>query len=141
MSSITNKALVIAVGIFVTIAITSGILLTISKMRDIYQDVYQTDISLSNKFSEFDQYDGTEKTGLEVANTLNKYRDGNYYSDYTVTVEINGSDIYGSVYGSTSSYWSDKTARLENGDYSAIFSSTVIINDSAAEVTITFTKE
>ncbi len=140
MSSITNKALVIAVGIFVTIAITSGILLTIGKMRDIYQDVYQTDISLSNRFSEFDEYDGTEKTGLEVANTLNKYQDGNYYSDYEVNVKVIGSDKNGMSYASNTFDWSDKTERIKNGDYSAKFTSAVNVDDSKAEVTITFTK-
>ncbi len=132
MSSITNKALVIAVGIFVTIAITSGILLTIGKMRDIYQNVYQTDISLSNKFSEFDEYDGTEKTGLEVANTLNKYQAGNYYSDYNVTVSVN--------VGVDKDWWADKEERIKDGTYSDIFTSTVTVDDSAAKVYITFTK-
>ena len=47
MDSITNKALIIAVGIFITISITSGILFVINAMRDVYQDVYQTDISLT----------------------------------------------------------------------------------------------
>lgn len=83
MDAITNKALVIAVGIFITIAITSAILITIDQMKNVYSSVYETDITISNGFQEFDEYDNTEKTGVDLINTLNKY-----YNNSNVNVTV-----------------------------------------------------
>lgn len=88
MDNITNKALIIAVGIFVTIAITSGILVSINEMKDIYSKVYETDTSITSRFDEFDSYDNTTKTGIDLLNTANKYMKSS-----TVTVKLNNNDI------------------------------------------------
>lgn len=86
MDNITNKALIIAVGIFVTIAITSGILVTINEMKVVYQKVYETDTSITSRFDEFDTYDNTVKTGIDLLNTANKYLDSDTVSVYLVGV-------------------------------------------------------
>lgn len=86
MDSITNKALIIAVSIFVTISITSGILISINQMKNIYSKVYNTDTSITSKFNEFDPYDNTEKTGIDLLNTVNKYLGR---SDVSVYLEDN----------------------------------------------------
>ncbi|MNI59214.1 hypothetical protein D3C73_1143660 [compost metagenome] len=73
MDYISNKALVIAVGVFVTLAIASGVLYTISTIKDIYKGVNQTDISIKKDFKEFDMYENTQFTGIGVYNTAKKY--------------------------------------------------------------------
>lgn len=85
MDTVTNKAVVIGVAIFITIAITSGIIYTIGLIRDIYKEVYETDTSISNRFSEFDAFDDSTKKGIEVINAINKYK-----TDNKVTVYISG---------------------------------------------------
>ena len=125
MDSITNKAFLIGVGIFVTVAITSGIMLTISNMRDVYKDVYETDISLSRQFSDFDKYDGTQLSGVEVVNTINKY-----YNDPKADVYI------GEILKNTKiDLSSNEFNQIAGHDYS----SRVTINNDKAE--IVFTKE
>lgn len=88
MENSTNKAIVIAVGIFVTVAITSGILFSINEMKNIYSQVYETDTSITSRFSEFDAFDGTIVTGVDVINAKNKYGD---------KVEINSTTFGGTI--------------------------------------------
>lgn len=90
MNTVTNKAIVIAVGIFITIAITSAILTSINLMRQVYADVYETDITISSGFQEFDVYDGTTKTGLDLLNALNKYYNS---SNVRITVVTGGATL------------------------------------------------
>lgn len=75
MSEISNKAIVIAVSLLVTIAITSSIITVIGYFKDIYAEVNATDISLRKMFNEYDMYDHTVMTGLDIENTYNKYVD------------------------------------------------------------------
>ena len=84
MSEISNRAIVIAVGVLVTIAITSSVLMVMGYFKDIYSEVKNTDISLRKMFNEFDPFDGTEITGLDILNGYNKYR-----NDPTVNFSIN----------------------------------------------------
>lgn len=88
-----NKAIVIGVAIFITISITSGIMYTISKIRDIYKEVYETDTAISNRFSEFDAYDNSTKTGLEVINTVNKYKGNSNVKTFFRGTEVNSASI------------------------------------------------
>lgn len=75
MSEISNKAIIIAVSLLVTIAIASSIIMVLGYFKDIYKIVDETDISLRKMFNEFDMYDNTTLTGLEIINAYNKYRD------------------------------------------------------------------
>lgn len=75
MENSTSKAIMIGVGIFVTVAITSGILFSINQMKDIYSKVYETDTSITSRFSEYDAFDGTTVTGVDVINAISKYKD------------------------------------------------------------------
>lgn len=88
MENSTNKAIVIAVGIFVTVAITSGILFSINEMKNIYSKVYETDTSITSRFSELDAFDDTIVTGVDVINAKNKYGD---------KVEINSTTFSGII--------------------------------------------
>lgn len=73
MENSANKAIMIGVGIFVTVAITSGILFSINQMKNIYSNVYETDTSMTSRFSEYDAFDNTIVTGVDVINAINKY--------------------------------------------------------------------
>ena len=85
MDDASNKALTIAVGVLITIIVTSGVLFSIAQMQQIYSQVYETDVSIQNRFDEFDAYretsitkdgytfNGNVKTGIEIVNTLNRY--------------------------------------------------------------------
>lgn len=75
MEFLGNKALMIAVGISITLVIASSILFTLNQITLIYQDVYTTDVSISKQFMEFAAYDQTKMTGLEMYNTAKKYKD------------------------------------------------------------------
>lgn len=77
MDFLSAKALNIAVGIAISLTITSAILFTLSQITLLYQDVYNTDVSIKKQFSEFAMYDGTIMTGLEMYNTANRYKGSN----------------------------------------------------------------
>lgn len=106
MDLMSNKAIVIAVGIFVTLIIASGVLMVMDGIRVVYKDVYSTNISLSSQFNEFDSYDNSKKTKVELLNTAKKYRDNN-----AVVVKLNGADINNQAWIN-----SFKTSNFSNGD-------------------------
>lgn len=115
MSDISNKALIIAVSLFITISITSSILLIMSHFKDIYAEVEKTDINIGNRFTEFDKYDNTTLTGLDVKNTIKKYKK-NSLVEFT-----------GSVKGDT---------KISKGKYSILYTSTVTMNNNTGKVEI-----
>lgn len=88
MDNATNKMVMIGVGIFITIIITSGVLAIVSQIKNIYADVYHLDTNLGSKFDEFTRYDDTEKTGLDMINTANQY-----YENPLVIVEYSGREL------------------------------------------------
>ena len=73
MDNSANKALKIGVAVFITIMITSAILFILGRMQEVYSRVYETDISIQNQFDEYDAFDSTTKTGIEVYNAVKKY--------------------------------------------------------------------
>lgn len=75
MDFLSTKALTIAVGIAVSLTITSAILFTLNQITLIYKDVYSTDVSIKKQFPEFSMYDGTVMTGLQMYNTAKKFKD------------------------------------------------------------------
>lgn len=99
MDYMSNKALIIAVSLIVTMTVASAVLLIINQVTTIYGQVYETDTSIQNTFDEFDSYDNTEKTLLEFLNTLKKYRNNSnvtirYNSIDFTTVEEKDKEIY-----------------------------------------------
>ena len=88
MSEISNKAIMIAVSLLVTIAITSAIITVMGYFREIYAEVDKTDISIRKGFTEYDMYDNTVMTGLQLENTFNKYKD-----DSTVVIYLNNNIV------------------------------------------------
>ncbi len=88
MDYMSNKALIIAVSLIVTMIVASAVLLIINQVTTIYGQVYETDTSIQNTFDEFDSYDNTEKTLLEFLNTIKKYRNNS-----NVTIRYNSIDF------------------------------------------------
>lgn len=78
MDDITTRAIVIAVNVFVTIAIVSLIIVMFFQMKEIYGVVVTTDTSIYNKFDDvYSMYHGKVETGIGLLNTLKKYEDNN----------------------------------------------------------------
>lgn len=75
MDEIAVKALLIGVGVFITILITTVIIAEFFEIRQIYASVAETDISFESKFDELDKFkDPTnEFSGLDVKNYVKKY--------------------------------------------------------------------
>ena len=88
MSEISNKAIMIAVSLLVTIAITSSIIAVMGYFREIYAEVDKTDISIRKGFTEYDMYDNTVMTGLQFENTFNKYKE-----NPTVVIYLRGNIV------------------------------------------------
>lgn len=92
MDFLSTKALTIAVGISISLSITSAILFTLNQITQVYQDVYNVDVSIKKQFTNYAMYDGTIMTGLEMYNTAKKYRDSttvNVRNHFSGTNNIN----------------------------------------------------
>lgn len=77
MDNTTNKALMIGVSLFVTVIVASSVIGVINQIKKVYAGVYNTDTNISSRFSEFTKYEETDRTGLDMINTANKYYDNN----------------------------------------------------------------
>lgn len=83
----SNKALIIAVSLLVTMTIASAVLLIINQVTGVYRTVYETDTSIQSNFDEFDAYDGAVKNQLDLLNVAKKYKDAT-----NVFVTLNSQD-------------------------------------------------
>ncbi len=93
MDYMSNKALIIAVSLFITMAIASAVLYTVNQVTGVYKQVYETDTLIQNNFDEFDAYDSAEKTELDLLNTAKKYKDNTaVYVTLTAKENLVGSD-------------------------------------------------
>lgn len=128
MDLMSNKAIVIAVGIFVTLAIASGVLMVMDGIREVYQDVYSTNISLSSQFNEYDAYDNAKKTKVELLNTAKKYRD-----NAAVVVKLNETVINNQTWINNF-----KSSNFNNGDQitqNNLYNTTVDIKSNPVVIT------
>ena len=145
MDEISNKALLIATGLFVTLIITSSVLFIIDQIKNIYSQVYETNISLQDRFNEFEEYDNTTKTGIDVLNTVKKYRDVNNVN--IVVIKDKNKDTLDTVdlkkmYIDNNSLDGGKLDEKKLQDISKIvYVSTMQLNEDTGFVTITFTKK
>lgn len=128
MDTASNRALTIAVAVLVTIVITSGVLFSISQMQNVYKQVYETDVNIQNRFSEYEAYDNTIKTGLDIINAAKKYRDSNLVKVIVGIKQINTSAEIALL---------NNTLGATPGE--VLYNSSVVNNDGF--VTITFTKK
>lgn len=93
MDYMSNKALIIAVSLIVTMTIASAVLYTVNQVTGIYKNVYETDTLIQSNFDEFDAYDGTVKTKLDLLNTAKKYE----YSTSVFVTNISQGNIGSSI--------------------------------------------
>ena len=92
MGEATNKAIMIGVGLFVTLMIVSGIMFIFSQMKEVYKQVGTTDTTIGNRFGEYASYNNTQVTGLDVINCANKYYNENLVVIMYINVEVNTQD-------------------------------------------------
>lgn len=103
MDFMANKALMIGVGIFITLAIASGVLMIVDNIRQIYSQVYETDTNITSRFGEYDKYENSELLGIDLINAVKKYKNNSNVKIYlgsgtrnpiTNTASINKSAKY-----------------------------------------------
>lgn len=76
MNDITTKTIVIAVNIFITITITTLIIVMFFEIQEIYGIVADTDISISSRFDDvYSMYDGKVESGIGLLNTIKKFEE------------------------------------------------------------------
>ncbi|CCY71245.1 unknown [Clostridium sp. CAG:921] len=132
MDNSANKALTIGVAVFITIMITSAILFILGRMQEVYSRVYETDISIQNQFDEYDAFDSTTKTGIEVYNAVKKYV-GNQF----VTITFKGNLILEKGEFNSSKMSDDELKRRIKGLIFGSQDSTRDIGEGLAKSTVT----
>ncbi len=93
MNFLTGKAIRIAVGVFVTIMITTSVIVTLRYVLDILGNVSRINYSMTTDLGEYDRFDGTSVSGTQIFNMLNKMK-----NDEKVTINyegyiVNGKDV------------------------------------------------
>ncbi len=133
MGEAANKAIMIGVGLFVTLMIVSGIMFIFSQMKDVYRQIGTTDTTIGNRFGEYASYDNTRVTGLDVINCANKY-----YNENLVVI------MYNNVVVNTQEGLTYLDEQYNNGFllYEDLFNSVVeeVEYDGLLKTRITFTK-
>ena len=132
MDNSANKALTIGVAVFITIMITSAILFILGRMQEVYSRVYETDISIQNQFDEYDAFDSTTKTGIEVYNALKKY-----VGNQLVTITFKGTLILEKGEFNSSKMSDDELKRRIKGLIFGSQDSTRDIGEGLAKSTVT----
>ena len=142
MEYMSNKALVIAVSLIISMSIASAVILVINQVMTVYKQVYETDTSIKSGFDEFDSYDNTTKTALEVLSTVKKYKD-NSLVEIIVAGQGNNKDAIQSYIENSIINGENKPVDVTNIDSvkaSAEYSSKLERMDGN-KIRITFTKK
>ena len=138
----SNKALVIAVSLIISMSIASAVILVINQVMTVYKQVYEADTSIKSGFDEFDSYDNTTKTALEVLSTVKKYKD-NSLVEIIVAGQGNNKDAIQSYIENSIINGNNKPVDVANIDSvkaSAEYSSKLERMDGN-KIKITFTKK
>lgn len=86
MEWISGRSIYIGVGIFVVLAIATGVILSFNKVGEIYGRVATTQISIKDKFNNvYSMYSDASLNGVELLNTIKRYED-----DKTIVVNYIG---------------------------------------------------
>ena len=142
MEYMSNKALVIAVSLIISMSIASAVILVINQVMTVYKQVYETDTSIKSGFDEFDSYDNTTQTALEVLSTIKKYKD-NSLVEIIVAGQGNNKDAIQSYIENSIKQNEKEPIDVENIDSlkaSAEYSSKLERMDGN-KIRITFTKK
>lgn len=92
MDELGIKALIIGVGIFVTVLITTVLIAEFFQINQIYKSVGETNVSFESNFNELDKFNDStnEFNGLDVKNYIKKYENN-------PTVEVCVDDVCGDI--------------------------------------------
>lgn len=76
MDYITSKTFMIAIGIFVTLVIVTGLILVFTKISDIYNLTENTNTSILSQYDNlYSMYSGAKLNTVGLLNTLRKYQE------------------------------------------------------------------
>jgi len=90
VDNITTRAIVIAVNVFITIAIVSIVIIMFFQKKEIYGVVAKTDNSIYSTFDNvYSMYNGRTMSGLGLLNTIKKYEDK---TEENIVINYPGSD-------------------------------------------------
>lgn len=88
MGESANRAIMLGVGMFITIIIASSIFSLFSQAKSVFSQVGKTNTDIMKGFGEYPMYNNTQVTGLDVINCANKY-----YEDNTINIIFDGRKI------------------------------------------------
>lgn len=88
MGESANRAIMLGVGMFITIIIASSIFSLFSQAKSVFSQVGKTNTDIMKGFGEYPMYNNTQLTGLDVINCANKY-----YEDNSIIVVYDGRQI------------------------------------------------
>ncbi len=133
MGESASKAMMLGIGMLVTLVIASSIFSLFSQMRNIYNQVGNTNTDIMKGFGDYPMYNNTEVTGLDVINCANKYCDEMFvvvsYSDQQINTQA-GIEYINYQYDNGYLKYEDKfRAIVEDAEY-----------DGVQKKLITFTK-
>lgn len=79
MDNLTSKYIIFAVGLFITIIVSTMLFSTYGEVKGIYEGVSETNISIKDLYDDIHiQYHGTQQNGVDLVNTLKKYEGERY---------------------------------------------------------------
>lgn len=139
MGGLANRVLTIAVGVFVTIMITSSVLLILNQMKDIYAQVYATDVSIQSQFDEFDAYDNSIKSPIDIANAMKRYSKNSLvtiYKDSELILKLGAEPTEQQQTNYNTQY---NNIVVESEEFIR-YRATVVKDEDTGKVTITFAK-
>ena len=74
MDFITSKAMIIAVGIFVTVIITSSVFIILGYVLDIYGNISKIDYAYLTNIDDYSRYNEVTLNGVDILNMCNKFK-------------------------------------------------------------------
>lgn len=140
MDDITTRTIIIAVNVFVTIAIVSIVIIMFFQMEEIYGVVASTDTSIYNTFDNaYSMYHGRTMTGLGLLNTVKKYEDN---TEEKIFIKYpNSNNVKQNAINSNkreSVYLKQLMETSEGFKYETKYNVTVEINEVLGQTTIEF---
>lgn len=135
MDESATRALRIAVSLFVTLVIASGVLIMYGIVQTTYKQVYETDISFKEEFGE---YENTRNTFIDVLNTYSRYKGRSDVAVYCtgasniandVNILVNYDDHMEDLKQNTKSYLTNSDTQNNNldTDLNGIFEATYTV--------------
>lgn len=81
------KFIYLAVGIFISLAIVTGLMISLNAYKQAFDIVESSSMGLKGEFIELEKYNGATLKGIDVLNTVKKYAEDDYIS---VVVDFTG---------------------------------------------------